>query len=134
MTMDDQFTKKMYRSVVLAWAIAMIWSLALGKPWIALSITLGVLLGTAVFASYELVIRRVFVPGASRPQRALIKLAMIKLPIIGASFYVLVRCDKISMMAFCGGMVLVHFAMLAKLAGIRMVERRESGSGPLVLH
>ena len=127
--MDEQFVRKVYRSIALAWMIAMTWALALQKPWIALSITLGMALGTGVLASYEWIIRKAFVPGAAKPGRALLKVGLIKLPLIGAMLYGLVRWDSISLPAFCGGILLVHLAIFAKVAGIRMVERRsERGS------
>jgi hypothetical protein len=129
--MEEQFVRKTYRSIALAWVIAMTWTLALGRPWIALSITVGTVLGTAVLATYDHVVRKAFVPGAARPGRALLKLGLVKYPLIGAILYAIVRWDKISLPALCGGIVLVHLAILAKLAGIRMVERRMQGRGEI---
>lgn len=124
--MNEQFIRKVYRSVALTWVIAMTWAIALGKPWIALSITFGMALGTAVLASYEWVIRRAFVPGEPKAGRALLKLGFVKLPLVCALLYVLVRLENISLPAFCGGIILVHLAMFAKLVGIKLVERREA--------
>lgn len=120
---DRDFVKKAYQSIVLAWATAMLWTLAYQKLWIALSITLGALLGTGILTSCDWIVRRVFVPDGKKPSRAFIKFALIKLPLIGFLLYWLVRWDKINLLAFCGGVVLVHFAILAKLLGIRLVER-----------
>lgn len=121
--MDEGFIKKVYRSIALAWAIAMTWSLAFQKPWIALSITLGTALGTAVLATYEWVIERAFVPGVAKPRRALLRLGLVKYPLICAMLYWLVRWDRVSLPAFCGGIFLVHFAIFAKCVGIEMVNR-----------
>lgn len=124
--MDDQdFIKRTYRSVVIAWIIAMSWSLAFQKPWIALSITLGTILGTAILASFEWLVRRTFIPGAKSPSRALVKYSLLKYPLFGLALYWLVRWDRISLPAFCGGIVLVHFAILMKMMGKRLVERFE---------
>lgn len=112
----------MYRSVAIMWAIAVTWALALGHAWIALSVTLGMLLGTLILASFDWIVRRVFVPGASRPRRALALLAAVKYPAIGVLLYFLVRWEVVNLFAFVGGITLVHLAVLAKLAGIRMVE------------
>ena len=131
--MDDDFIHKAYRSVLLTWALAMAWTLALQKPWIALSITLGTAVGTAVLASFEYMVRKAFVPGAAKPGRALVKLALLKYPLLGAILYLTLRWNKINPLAFCGGIVLVHFAILAKLAGIRLVERREKKDLPAML-
>ena len=35
------------------WVTAMAWTIGFGKPWIALSITLGMMLGTAVLWSFD---------------------------------------------------------------------------------
>jgi hypothetical protein len=121
--MDDHFIDKLYRSIVLAWVIAMVWALGLRQPWVALSITLGTALGTAVLATYHWTIRRAFVPGARKPGRALLKMGLVKYPVIGIILYMLVRWDRINILAFCGGIVLVHAAILLKLASIRLMER-----------
>ena len=128
--MDEQFIKKAYRSIALTWLIAATWALVLQRPWIALSITFGMLLGTAVLVTYDWVVRKAFVPGAAKPHRALLKLGLVKYPLIGVMLYGLVRWDKINLLAFCGGIALVHFAMFAKLAGMKMVERRRSPDVP----
>jgi hypothetical protein len=101
----------------------MVWAIGLGKPWIALSITLGMLLGTAIMASFDWLIHRAVVPGAKSPGRALLKFSLLKYPLFCVGLYWLVRWDKVSLLAFCGGMVLVHFAIIAKMMGIRLVER-----------
>jgi len=120
--LDEQFVRKVYKSSAIAWGLVSLWTLGLGKPWIALSITLGTVVSLAVLASFDIVVRTVFVPGATKSKKALIKLALIKYPILGAILYFVVHWHKINLLAFCGGIVLVHFAMLAKLAGIRLVE------------
>lgn len=122
--MDERFVGKFYRSIVLTWAIAVTWALGLRQPWIAFSITLGVLLGTLTLASFHWVVRRAFVLDAVRPRRALVALAAVKYPALGVLLYFLVRWDSISLPAFAGGIALVHFAILAKVLGIRLVERR----------
>lgn len=126
--MDNNLVRKIYPSIGWAWAIAMTWCLMLQKPWIALSITFGVILGAAVLVSYDVVIRKVFVPGAKSPNKALLALALIKYPLMGLYVYLLVKWEKIDMFAFCGGVTLVYIAMLAKVAGIKMMERRNSKS------
>ena len=123
----QEFIKKSYRSITLAWIIAMSWCIAFQKPWIALNITLGTALGTAVLVTYDWVIRAAFVPGKTRPKRALVKLALVKYPLIGIILYWLVRWDRFHFLAFCGGIILVHFAIVAKLAGIRLREKERSG-------
>lgn len=125
--MDEQFVAKTYRSIALTWVMAMAWTLAFWKPWIALSITLGMLLGTVVLFTYDRLIRKAFVPGAKKPGRALLKLGIVKYPLIGAMLYALVRWNEVNPPAFCGGILLVHFAIFAKLIGIKMVERRQVG-------
>ena len=128
--MDERFIKKIYRSVALAWAIAMIWSLVLQKPWIALSITIGTAVATASLAASEAVIEKAFVPGAMKPSRMLIKLGLVKYPLICGVLYALSRWDRISLAAFCGGVALVSFAIVAKVMGIEMMERRAAcGTG-----
>lgn len=127
--MDEQFIKKVYKSSAIAWGIAMFWTLAFGKPWIALSITMGTAVALAGLASFEKVVRTAFKPGAKQPKKALIRLAFIKYPLLGILLYAIVRWNKINLLAFCGGIVLVHIAMLAKMAGIRLVEKMNADSG-----
>lgn len=120
---ETNLIRKSYRSVAIAWVTAMVWCIALMKPWIGLSITLGTLVMTAVLISYDYVVRRVFVPGATGSNRALLKLALIKYPVIGLMLYLLVHWGRFNAPAFCGGIVLVHFAIVCKVIGIGMVER-----------
>ncbi|MHB0998981.1 MAG: hypothetical protein ACYC27_07020 [Armatimonadota bacterium] len=123
--MDQNFIRKIYPSIAWIWAIAMTWCLVLQKPWIALSITAGLLLGTAVLASFDFAIRKAFVPGAKSPGHSLLKLAIIKYPLMGLYVYLVIKWGKINLLAFCGGVILVHLAIFAKLAGVRMMERRK---------
>ena len=130
--MDERFIKKVYKSSVIAWSVAMFITLCCGKPWIALSITLGAAVSLAGLASYEKVVREVFVPGSSKQKKALVKLALIKFPLLCALLYLVVHWNKINLLAFCGGILLTHIALLAKLGGIRLMEslRAEAESDP----
>ena len=122
--MDDRgFIRRTYISIAITWATAMCWAFAFQKPWIALSITLGTILGTAILASFDWLVRRAFVPEARSPRRALVKFGLLKYPLYGLALYWLVRWDKISLPAFCGGIVLVHFAIIMKMLGIRLIEK-----------
>ncbi len=114
---------KVYRSIAIMWVTAMVWAIGLGKPWIALSITLGMVLGTAILASFDWIVHKAFVPGAKSPGRALLKFSLLKYPLFCAALFWLVRWNKVSILAFCGGIVLVHLAIIAKMMGIRLVER-----------
>lgn len=121
--MDERFVSKVYRTIAYTWALAMLWTMAYRKFWIALSITLGVLLGTLILVSYDLAIRRIIVPGATKPGRALWILIILKYFLVSVAIFWLIRWHKVSLIAFVGGLVLTHFAILAKLAGIRIKER-----------
>ncbi|HUV05069.1 MAG TPA: ATP synthase subunit I [Armatimonadota bacterium] len=127
--MDKQFINKVYRSIALAWAIAITWTLAFQKPWIALSITFGTLLGTAALASNDWAVRRALTPGARRPTRALAKVALLKYPAIAVLLYFLVNWHAINLLAFVGGIVLVYLAIVAKALGIMIVERLNARTG-----
>lgn len=130
--MDETFVKKVYSTIVYTWATAMLWAFACGKLWIAISITFGVIIGTAVLATYDVAIRRIIVPGAKQPKRALVYLIGLKYIAIIVALYWLVKWHRISPIALLGGVVLTHFAILAKLAGIKIQERlkpNESNAG-----
>lgn len=101
----------------------MAWAIGFGKPWIALSITLGMMLGTAVLWSFDWIVRREFVPDAKSPGRALLKFSLLKYPLFCAGLFWLVRWERANLPAFCAGIVLVHLAIIAKMMGIRLVER-----------
>ena len=122
---DRNYTSGFYRSIAIAWFIAMGWLFAFHKPWIALSVTLGTITGTGILAGFDWIIRRSFVPGAKAPGRALLKFSLLKYPLFCLALYWLVRWDKVSLPAFCGGIVLVHLAVFIKIIGIRLAERYE---------
>ncbi len=123
MSDSTNLIQKSYRSIGIAWVTAMVWCLSLLKPWTALNITLGTLLMTAVLMSFDYVVRRSFKPGAAGANRALVKLALAKYPIIAGMLYLLVHWGRFNALAFAGGIVLVHFAIVCKAIGINMVER-----------
>lgn len=126
----DHFGKKVYRSIVLAWITAITWTLAFQKPWIAVSITLGVVLATVSLAVLQWVIESNFVPGGRKPTKRLALVGTIKYLLLGALLYSIVRCNWINLPAFIGGVFLVHFAMIARFAGIRLTERWLADSAP----
>jgi len=120
MRLEPDFVKKIYKSVILLWGLAMVWCLALWKLWIAVSLTLGTVLGTAVLVSFAYIIPRIITPGAKKPRKSLIKFTIAKYLLIGLALFFLVRWKQVSLLAFCGGIVLVHVAILAKFAGAQM--------------
>ncbi len=125
MTSGEDLIQKSYRSIFIAWVTVMIWCLTLGKPWIALSVTIGTLLSTAMLMSLDLVVRRTFVPGARKPRRGLLWLAVGKYLLVGVLLYWLVRWERISLPAFVGGIALVHFALLTKAIGVKLFGGKE---------
>lgn len=124
--MEKDLIQKMYPSIAWAWAIAMMWCLALQKVWIGLSITLGMLLGTAVLASYDIAVRKAISPNSKKTKRTLILFALTRYLLMGAYIYVIVKWQNINIIAFCGGVVLMNFAVIAKILGVRMVERKRN--------
>ena len=120
--MNSCSTVKIYRSIILAWIIAMSWTIAFQKPWIALSITLGTVLSTASLVVLQLVVKKAFVPGFKKPVKRLMLVAVVKYILIGILLYFVVRWDRISLPAFCGGIFLVHFALLARQIGVQLAE------------
>jgi hypothetical protein len=123
--LEPDFVKKIYKSVILLWGLALVWCLALWKLWLAVSLTLGMALGTAILASFAYIIPRIIVPGAVKSRKSLIKYAILKYLLIAVLLFFLVRWKQVSLLGFCGGIVLVHAAILAKFAGAYMVERRK---------
>jgi len=122
--MDERFVSKTYRSIAITWAVALSWALALQKPWIGLSITFGMMFGTGILASFHWIVTRAFVPLAPKAKRSLVWLALVKYPLLLGSLWALTSWSKFDAAACCGGVALVHFAILAKYAGVRIVERR----------
>lgn len=120
---DNDFIRGTYRSIAITWIIAMGWSLAFQKPWIALSITIGMTLGTGILASFDWLVRRAFYPEAKSPRWALVKYGLLKYPLFCLALYGLVRWDKANLPAFCGGIVLVHLAIIMKMVGARLIEK-----------
>ena len=123
----EDLVSKSYRSIGAAWIAAAIGCAALGKLWIALNVTLGTALGSAVLLTFDMVVRRSFAPGAKRPRRAVVRLALLKYPLIVIILYWMVRWNRFDPIAFCGGIALVHLAILGTAVGVALVERRQSG-------
>ncbi|HEY3298806.1 MAG TPA: hypothetical protein VGK34_09140 [Armatimonadota bacterium] len=130
--MEKEFIGKVYRTIALTWIIATLLVLASGKIWLALSISLGVALGAFVLASDDLLVRRLFVPGAKRPISALWKLTALKYTGVVVALFFLMRWHRFSVIAFLVGILLTHFAILAKLAGIKIVERLKKNAAETV--
>ncbi|MDI6827569.1 MAG: ATP synthase subunit I [Armatimonadota bacterium] len=124
--MDERVIWKVYRSVMIAWALAMIWCWVFQNALVAANITIGMAVGTAILFTFHHVVRRAFTPGKSKGKKALLKLALIKYPVALLILIALVRWSKFNIAAFCGGIVLVHFALYAKLAGILIAEQNKS--------
>jgi hypothetical protein len=122
--MDEALISKTYRTILFTWAIAMAWALAYQKLFIAINITIGVITGTASLYSFDVFVRRVFVPGAVKPRPKLLLFTLAKYVCIAIMLYWLVHWRNANLMAFCGGIVLVHFALFAKMAGINIAERK----------
>ncbi|MHB0912524.1 MAG: hypothetical protein ACYC2Y_03645 [Armatimonadota bacterium] len=122
----EDLVRKSYRTIALTWGVVILWVVVLGKAEIAASLTAGTALQTALLFAMDVFVRAVFVPGAARPKRALLVFAVLKLPLVGLVIFALIRWGHMNPIAFVGGILLVHFALVAKLVGIRLVERRES--------
>lgn len=122
--MSDQDLAKSYRSIAIAWITAVTWALAIGKPWVALSITFGVLLGTAILASNKWVFLRLLQPEAVRTPRRLLKVWLVKYPAMIIVLFVLVRWQRTNVFALCGGVVLVYAAIVLRTLGGMLFTRQ----------
>ena len=127
----EDLVSKSYRSIGAAWIIAAIGCAALGNVGIAMNVTLGAALGTAVLLTFDVVIRRSFVPGALRPRRRLVRFALLKYPLIVIILYWMARWNGFSPLAFCGGIALVHLAILGTAASLAIAERRAGIASPV---
>lgn len=114
---------RIYRSIALTWAIAVTWACAFQKPWIALSLTIGTLMGTAILASNSWIFPRILRQGVANPTRKLAKIWLLKYPVMAGALYLVLRLDGISVLALCGGVVLVHLAIVLRTLGAMMVNR-----------
>ncbi|MCL6519703.1 MAG: hypothetical protein K6T99_07690 [Armatimonadetes bacterium] len=124
--MDEGVIGRAYRSVAISWIIAMIWCWVFRSTWVAVNITIGMAVGTAILFAFHQIVRKAFVPGESKGKRALLKFSLIKYPVAFIILIALVRWSKFNAAAFFGGIVLVHFALYAKLAGILIAEQNKS--------
>jgi hypothetical protein len=127
----EDLVSKSYRSIGAAWIAAAIGCAAMGRFSIALSVTLGTALGSAVLLTFDMVIRRSFTLEARRPRRAVLRLALLKYPLIVIILYCMVRWNRFDPIAFCGGIALVYLAILGTAVGVALAERRRSGVAPL---
>lgn len=124
--MEKNLIRKIYISIVWAWAIAMIWCLALQKFWIAVSITSGMILGTAVVTSFDVIIRKIVKQGEKNTKNKFVAAALIKYPLIALYIYLMVKWNRTNIIAFCTGVLIVNLAIIAKAAGIYMMMKRNS--------
>lgn len=112
--------RAIYSSAVVTWAVGAAVCLALGRPWIALSLTFGAAIALVLLGGFDLVVMRAFVPGARRPMRALWMLGLVKYPLLGAALIALAGWKRIDLIALCGGVVL---AQVGIVAGTAIAER-----------
>jgi len=121
--MDERFITKVYRTIAYTWALVMMWAAAYGAIWIAVNITIGTLTGIAVLATYQVSVKRVLTVGAKKPKKALFLLIFLKYFFATILLYFLCKWHRFEPIAFVGGVVLTHFAIVAKALGIRLQER-----------
>lgn len=122
--MDELFVRRSYRSIALLWITAITWAVALGRPWIALSITLGALLGTAILASNSWFFSRTLGREMPKPTRRLARLWLLKYPMMAVLLYLILRWRQVDVFALCGGVVLVHLAIVLKALGAMLTVKR----------
>lgn len=122
--MDELFIRRSYRSISLAWITAITWAVAFGRPWIALSITLGALLGTAILASNSWFFSRALRREMPKPARRLARVWLLRYPMMAGLLYLILRWQQIDVFALCGGVVLVHLAIVLKALGAMLTVKR----------
>lgn len=115
--MDENIVRKTYKPVILVWIVAAILPLLLKKPYIAVSITLGMAMMTALLIAIETTVRKVFIPGAKHPKRTFFIVTLIKYLLLGLALYFIAKWEKTDMLAFVGGILLVHLTVFAKMIG-----------------
>jgi hypothetical protein len=75
----------------------------------------------ALFKATEYVVKHNFVPGGTKARRMLLVASAIKLPLLGAGFYFLVRADWVNVVALAAGLGLVQAIIGLKAIGIALV-------------
>lgn len=95
-------------------------------PYAAAGWTVGALVSTGILASLEWVIRRSFVPGATRARSTLAKFSLAKLPLVLLVLGLVVWLGRLStafLLAFCAGVLLTQTVITMKALGIALCER-----------
>lgn len=118
---DEGFLGRVYRMSGAAgiFVILVLWSY--GYTYALVSFTIGAGVSLSFLRGTEYVIRRHLVPGRKKARRALLIASAIKLPLLGAGLYVLVRADWLNVIALAAGLGLVQAVIGLKAVGIALV-------------
>lgn len=125
-TIDEGFIGRVYKSSACLAAIGVGVCWMMGGPYAAAGWTVGALVSTGILASLEWVIRRSFVPGATRARSTLAKFSLAKLPLVLLVLGLVVWLGRLStafLLAFCAGVLLTQTVITMKALGIALCER-----------
>jgi len=125
-TIDEGFIGRVYKSSAYLAAIGVGVCWMMGGPYAAAGWTVGALVSTGILASLEWVIRRSFVPGATRARSTLAKFSLAKLPLVLLVLGLVVWLGRLStafLVAFCAGVLLTQTVITMKALGIALCER-----------
>jgi len=123
---DEGFLDRTYRTVAIVWAVgtAISWQIA---GWAAAAgWTAGAALSAGVVRGFEILARRVFVPGAVEPMRdfgrfSIAKLAIVLSILVGVVLIAGRNAEAI--IGFCAGLVLAQGVIIMKALGLLVVRR-----------
>jgi hypothetical protein len=120
--MTEDVLGRTYKSILIAWAIAMVLCLMFRKPLTAVSVACGTALGAGLLGSLHWFVRAGFLGGTRRPGRALLRMGLVKYPLLATVLYVLLRWDNLNVGALVLGVSLVYIAIVAGTVGEMMVK------------
>lgn len=134
---DLQIVSKTLRSAAMVTALVIVLLLSYGQTWAAVPVLCGALLGMALLAGMDRVVRRVFTPEKVRdaaekkgrrggPKGAMLAFALIKYLLVAVLIYAVTHAwDLRAVMAFTGGYVLIHLVIGLRAMGRALFVRAD---------
>jgi hypothetical protein len=118
---DEGFLSRVYRmsGAVGILVVLLLWSY--GATHALLSFTIGAGISLAFLRGTEYLIRHYLVPSERKVRKTMLIVLTIKMLLLGAGFYVLVRADWLNVIALAAGLGLVQAVIGLKALGIVLI-------------
>lgn len=129
--MEDKILARSYKSAVIIFLIGLIITLGTLDYKVVLGFVIGFLLGIGPFLFWNFVIKKFLKDDSKkfRSQWALL-IILLKLPILGAIIFVIIKFDLINFISFIAGMLIMQIIIALRAIG-NLFRKSESSNLPI---